>query len=189
MTASFAAHDRGVPMAVQAKNALIFYFDAYYQGVRRSFYYELNDEIADPKETTIEAHFGLFQADGTAKTAAVALHNLTTILADPSPIASPGKLGLTVSANKGVTIYHMLMQRGDGVYILALWQDTPIWNTSTLQTINVVSQQTLINFGITAKVVQVYDPMVGVAPIYNNVNLAGLTQMVPDHPIFVFLKP
>ena len=58
-------------------NALL---DGYKAGAAITFLYELMDE---PEESTAqEQNFGLFNADGTPKPAAIAIANLTHILAD-----------------------------------------------------------------------------------------------------------
>ncbi|HEU0117561.1 MAG TPA: hypothetical protein VFR09_02905 [Alphaproteobacteria bacterium] len=178
----------GVSQAVQAKSALNFFFDAYKFGTHRSFIYELNDEYTDPKNTTIERHFGLFQSNGVAKTAATAMHNMTAMLYDPTPTAKPGSIPMTISTSLLGSVSSLLMQRGDGVYILALWQDATLWDNNLLKALTVNNVQALVNFGITGKVVQVYDPMVGISPTNNYANIGGATFMVPDHPIFVFIQ-
>lgn len=56
------------------------------------------DEGPDPSGTNLENHLGLFRWDGTAKLAATALHNLTSVLHAPPPATAALPLaGLTVS--------------------------------------------------------------------------------------------
>jgi hypothetical protein len=174
----------GVAQDVQAKYILNYFFDAYTMGIRRSYIYELNDEYLDPRNTDTEWHFGLFTADGKPKAAATALQNLTTLLKDPKPFASPAGLPLTVTANASVK--KLLMQRGDGVYVLALWQDLPSWNYSTGQRVTVPPQKATISLGLTAAKVQVIDPMITNKAATTLYNMRTLTQTVPDHPILIF---
>lgn len=179
----------GVPEDVHAKYTLNYFFDAILQGVHRSYFYELNDEYYDPNGTTIEDHFGLFQANGTPKKAANALYFMTRLLADPTPTAHPGSLPLTVSTSNGANVSKLLMQRGDGTYILALWQDAWIWDVNSNQRVSVPNQQVLVNFGITGKTVKVYDPLIGQNATSTHYNIGGMTQLVPDHPVFIFITP
>lgn len=178
----------GMPFDAHAKYMLNFFFDAFNAGIHRSYYYELNDEFADNGGSTIEYHFGLFTSTGAPKQAAVALRNVAILLADPRPLAATGSVAYSVSATNTSAIKKMLLQRGDGTFILALWQDPVLFNMDTNRPIAVATMQALVNLGYTAKAVQTYDPMKGTAALTNNVNIAGLTVQVPDHPIFVFFK-
>lgn len=179
----------GVPSSLQAKFTLNFFFDAFNLGIHRSYLYELNDEYVDTNNTSIEYHFGLFQADGTPKPAATAMNVMTTLLADPKPLTTTSGLALTISkASTAPTINSLLMQRGDGVFILALWQDPLLWDYSKLQSVPAAAQQALIDFGVTASAVQVFDPLVGTTATASYTTAHGFTQMVPDHPVFVFIK-
>ncbi|RYJ01549.1 MAG: hypothetical protein EON47_10405, partial [Acetobacteraceae bacterium] len=116
---------------VQAKYTLDYVLDAWNAGVDHTYLYELLDEHSDPTGLDREQHFGLFRYDGTAKPAAVALHNLTTLLADPGakPGFVPGTLGLSVGGLPAATGHQLLLGKSDGSFSLALWNETNLWNT------------------------------------------------------------
>lgn len=181
-------HPRGVTEAVHAKYTLNYLLDAYKQGVVRTYLYELLDEYPDPDGQKMDNHFGLFRYNGSAKPAAVALHNMTTILADAGRIISPGKLSYAVDGMPA-TGYQLLMQKSDGTYVLALWNDARIWDNGNLKERLVAPVQVMLNLGVQASTLSVYDPLVGVSPTLTKTNIAGLTLSLPDHPIFVFIKP
>ena len=179
----------GIPYDVHAKYTLNFFLDAFCYGIRRSYIYELSDEIADTHNSTIEYHFGLFQANGTPKPAANALANMTKLLADPTPLAATTGLPITISKSSSAPLIRsLLMERGDKVFVLALWQDPLLWDTNTQRSIGVAAQQALVSFGVTARSAQVYDPLVGLTATANYTNAGGITTMVPDHPIFIFIQ-
>ena len=88
----------------------------------RTYSYELFDE-----GTTFDQgdHFGFFDTKGNAKPAALAVGNLTTILADDK--ASSGRsLAYSIvdaSAGKdGSNVRHVLLQKSNGTFYLALWR-------------------------------------------------------------------
>jgi hypothetical protein len=70
----------GVDLSTQAKNVLNATLDAYQGGVERTFIYMLNDYTWS--STNVRSFNGIFYPDGSAKPAADALHNLTSLLAD-----------------------------------------------------------------------------------------------------------
>ena len=78
----------GISETVQAKCTLTTLLDAYQKGVAKTYLYELIDDAAI-RSTSLEAHFGLFNADGSPKLAAMAIHNLTKILSDTGSTGGP----------------------------------------------------------------------------------------------------
>ena len=80
----------GVDLTVQAKFTVDELMDAFKDGVPKTYLYELLDEGGQ--------YFGLFTADGAPKPVATAIHNLTTILADPGATSTftPGSLSYAV---------------------------------------------------------------------------------------------
>jgi hypothetical protein len=123
----------GVDDSTQAKLTLDLLFSAFAQGVSKTYLYQLRAAYADPKGTNMDAHYGLFNLNNSPKPAAVALHNLTTILAtDAAPAENfvPDTLaytltGLPPNANS------LLLQREPGRYILAVWAEPVIWDEKT----------------------------------------------------------
>lgn len=103
-------------------------------GVKRSFAYELVDERPDPGLADVEQHYGLFTTDWSYKPSAVAVRNLIKLLdsreagprkplrvtlADTADPDGPGPRG---------AVRHMLLQKANGSYWLALWQDSKVWD-------------------------------------------------------------
>lgn len=176
----------GVSEAVQAKLTLDTLLDAYKMGVEKTYLYELLDTNADPSGTDGGAHWGLFYADGTPKPAAVALHNLTTILNDPHPDLTPaaGSLDYGVS-NLPAKGDQLLLEKADGTFDLVLWSEAQIWDPNTKQEIVAPNTQVTVNFGHVQHTVLVFDPLVGTNPIATFSNVSQLTLNLSDHPLII----
>jgi hypothetical protein len=92
-------------------------------GVKRSYIYELIDEGA-LSPPAAEDYFGLIRADLTPKPVYQRLKTLNRLMADPGTLAVPGTLAHTVSPS---TVQHVLLQKSDGSFWLALWKDDRLW--------------------------------------------------------------
>jgi hypothetical protein len=116
---------RGVTGIEQAQQIVNGLFDAYQSGVSTTYLYELLDEKTDPSNANSEMHFGLFNFDNTPKPAAIAIHNLTTILADSASHAANFQTGHLDYTETGATSadHSMLMEKSTGEFDLALWND------------------------------------------------------------------
>ena len=115
---------------VQARYDLDLLMDATADGYGATYFYELLDERADPGNTSAEDHYGLFNADGSPKPVATALHNLTAILADRGAGATgfaTTALAYTVSGlpASGNTL---LLEKSNGAFDLVVWAEPAIWN-------------------------------------------------------------
>ncbi len=111
-------HARGIGSGDRAVNVLL------------SCNYELVDQGTG---TDTEVRFGLFTNDWQPKPAATAIRNLTLLLSDPSPTAlsfTPNTLGQTLGGTDADT-RSLLMQKADGSWLLALWQEWATWNGTT----------------------------------------------------------
>ncbi len=105
-------------------------------GVRRTFVYELVDERPDPALADVELNYGLFESDWSHKPSAIALKNTIALLDSPgngprrplrhalANIADPDGAG-----PRGA-VRDVLLQKADGSYWLALWQDSKVWDES-----------------------------------------------------------
>ena len=132
----------------------------------------------------------MFNADGTPKLAATALHNFTTILHDPNATLTPATntldYGLT---NMPATGNQMLLEKGDGTFDLVLWAEAQIWDSNTQQEIVAPDNEVTVQFGKIEKTVLVYDPLVGTAPIATYTNISRLQIDLTDHPLVIEIPP
>lgn len=174
-----------VSPTVQAKYMLDGLLDAFQAGDAKTYLYELLDQHANSSNT--EYNFGLFNADGTAKPAATALHNLTSLLADDGTNAASftaGSLTYSLSGTIG-TDHSMLMEKSDGTYWLAIWNEARLSGPTAGTNITVANHTVTLNLASTAGEVTVYDPMTGTGAVQTVDNTATVSVSVPDHPILV----
>jgi hypothetical protein len=116
-----------VPEAIAAVYTLRTYLEHFRAGVRRTYLYELIDQKANPWLTHPEQHFGLLRADYSEKPAFRAIKNMLAVV---GPATAPGALReLPLAVSGDVTgVAHLLLQRADGTYVLALWQTGSLWD-------------------------------------------------------------
>ena len=105
--------------------------DAAKFGVSQTYLYDLLDAYA-PGSKQGDDGFGLFDYNNQPKAAAVALHNLTTLLADPgaSDSFTPTPINVAVkgvSSNGG----SLTMEKSSGEYDIVVWDEPAIWNPLT----------------------------------------------------------
>jgi serralysin len=148
-----------------------FTLDAVFDGIKdgdvKSYFYALfNDSTG---------RYGLMNADGTAKPAGTALHNVTTILADSGAARSDsltyGLTGTTLNDNS------LLMEKSNGTFQLALWNEKDAAHSVTL------------SLGAAAQTVRIYDPLTGTASLSTYSNTSSVTLTVPNHPVIVEIVP
>ena len=176
----------GVNEDAQAKLVLSNLLLAYEDGSSATYLYELFDSPSSVSRGDKEASFGLFNADGTPKEAAVALHNLTTILShgDNGSAHTGGDLNYTLS-NAPSNTHTMLMNKSGGVSDLVVWADTRVWDSATETEITTPETSVTVNLGQVESVIYVYDPLMGTAPIAVYYNTSTIQISLSDHPLVI----
>lgn len=98
-------------------------------GIERSYMYELIDEgyLAPP---TTEDYYGLIRMDFSPKPVYHRLKTMNRLLSDSGTLASPGSLTHSVSTP---AMQHLLLQKSDGSFWLALWKDERLYETSPFE--------------------------------------------------------
>jgi hypothetical protein len=106
----------------------------------------------------------LFRADWSPKPAAKAIHNLTRELARDGEQDAPGSLAYSI-ANLPRTAHSLLFQRGDGVYIIALWNDVNLWNPHKRAPLSPPppANSVVLKLAQPASQIRVFDPLTGKA--------------------------
>ncbi len=176
----------GVDSATQAKNTLNGVLDAFKAGAGKVFLYQLFDETTNIPPNTPFGALGVFNADGTAKPVAVALHNLSTLLADPNAPASfqPGGLDVSVSGLPA-TASDTLFQKSDGTFELVLWNEATNWNPATQAEVAASPVQVAVHLAAGWGSISVFDPLVGLAPIATLANASTVSLSLTDHPLVI----
>jgi hypothetical protein len=179
------ADAQGVDEPTQAKNLLFYELDAFSQGIRRIYFYELSDDHPDPGNTKTESHFGVFRSDGSPKPAAAMLSHLHEILAGGSP--RPGSLAYAVDGLPE-TAHHLLLRRGDGTFVLALWNEAKLWDRSEHRALPQTVTTAVLTFEAPVHGVEVVDPLSGAVTMPAVEADRKVTVSIPDHAIFVLIK-
>ncbi|MFG1298777.1 hypothetical protein V5F49_03165 [Xanthobacter sp. V3C-3] len=177
----------GTSETAQAKLILQNILDAYENGAEQVYIYDLIDSpslgTADKPQ---EAFFGLFNADGSPKQAATAIHNLTTILQfgnDGTPTTAHDT-GFTMS-NAPSDAHSMVLTKSGDVYDIVLWTDRKVWDdVNDTDIVNSTSTVT-VDLGETVTTVRVYDPLGGLTPIATYTNVSSFTVPLSDRPLVI----
>jgi hypothetical protein len=177
----------GVDATTQAKLTLNLVMDAARLGVASTYLYDLIDDGPDPAGDVLADHFGLFTASGVAKPAAVALHNLTMILADPGVAGtsfSPTPLNYSITGLPA-NAYSLLVEKSSGVYDLIVWAEPTIWSTQTASAVAAAPTSVTIDLGAAFAQVETFDPLAASTPLTTAANTETVSIALTDHPIII----
>jgi len=179
----------GVTENVQAKFTLTQIFDSLLQGVKRTYFYQLNDEYSDSAGTNIEDHFGLFNYTNTPKKAATTLHNIINLLGytPNQPAFAANSFNYNMSGLPANSGHYMLFQKQNNVFVLAIWNEIMFWDNQAHVELQTATTPVTINFGTRVTSVQVYDPLVGTSAVNSFSGVTNAAIAVPDHPVLVFI--
>jgi hypothetical protein len=170
----------GVSLKAQAKYAGRLWFEYWNKGIVRTTWYELIDQGVST--TTRETNWGLLKYDGTPKPSFIATKNIIALLRDPGASFSPAKLDFTLT-NTTTAVHSTLLQKRDGRFYLALWQELLSWNVKTRSDISVPPRAVTLTLPRAASF-RVYKPSVGTAPV-QQASGTSLTVQVPDEVVIV----
>jgi len=180
------ADHSNVSVTAQAKYTLDAVMDAFQQGDVRTYLYELLDEGG--QTGNMEANFGLFYSNGSAKPVATAIHNLTTLLADHGGSFTPGQLSYSLSGLQS-TDHSLLMEKSDGSFWLSLWNEARVQSATSYSAVGVANHTVTLSLARNASQVQVFDPLTGTGAIQTASNTGTVSVSLPDHPILVEIIP
>jgi hypothetical protein len=169
-------------MARYVPRLLLEYFSA---GIQRTYLYEFIDEGSDRADR--EQNFGLLRYDGSEKPAYVSLRNLIALLRDPGAAFSPGQLdyGLNGDLNGVKTL---LLQKRDGRFYLAIWQDATSYDLSYESEAVVADRQLTLTLTQAAQV-RLFLPLTSPNPTRDMPSATSVTVSVPDSPLIVEIRP
>ncbi len=121
-----------IPPATGASYIPRTLFLAYMNGVKRTYLYELLDEISSPG-------YGLIDGNMNPKPAFTAVKNLIANLSDQGPSFTPGKLDYSLSGGDS-TLKQVLFQKRDGSFWLVLWLEESSYDEVNLVETPVTAQ-------------------------------------------------
>jgi hypothetical protein len=126
-----------VPNSVAAVYSVQTVFEMMAHGIQRSYLYELMDDPTSPQ-------LGLMTSALAPKASYNVISALIHSLEDPGASFTPGSLKYTLSGSTA-NVDHLLMQKRDGSFYLALWINTSIYNPASNANVNVPAQQVTVN--------------------------------------------
>jgi hypothetical protein len=125
-----------VPFAKYVPRMLL---EQYLHGITRTYIYSLADTALSGDS------FGLLRADGSQKPAYVSLQSMMHLLADSGAPYTAGKLSWTMTG-AGSDLHHLLLQKRDGTFLLALWVEEPCYNVISNTYLTVPTQNVKLQF-------------------------------------------
>lgn len=128
---------QGIPENIEGRYMPRVVLEQLMHGIERTYFYELIDES---QAKGGERAFGLARSDGSAKPAYLALQSLLRIVADPGPMPSLKDLNYSL-AGASPQVHHFLMQRRNGTYDLAVWQEVPAYDVNRKSVIPVADEK------------------------------------------------
>jgi hypothetical protein len=149
-----------------------FVVDASFDGIKDGdagmWYYGLYDDSS--------GNWGLFNSDGSARPAATALHNLTTLLADSGANFTPGSLNYSISGTQAGD-HSFLIEKSNGQFWIGLWNESGGTHTVT------------VNLPAAASAIDVYDPITGASAIKAVSNAASVSVSMGSDPLLLQVVP
>ena len=130
----------GVPEDVSGKYLPRLFLEQWMHGIRRTYIYEL----VDIGSSFSNNGFGLLHNDFSPKVGYNAVKSLLGLLADPGPGFQPGSLDYKLSGDLA-NVDHLLLQKHDGTFYLALWVEQPCYDMNTKKPIAVAEQSVSID--------------------------------------------
>ena len=150
----------------QGKLFLDLYLAAFKRGWSYTFVYMLHDD-------SNQGYWGFFHTDYSAKLSATYLHNLTTILADKTPFASPGSLNYSIP-NEPATVHDLLLQKGNGTFELVVWGEQAVG-----------SNNITVNLNGMAPSVNIYNSTLGISATQTLTNVTSVSLTLANFPLIV----
>jgi hypothetical protein len=158
-------------------------------GWPRTYVYELVDNQADSGMTNNQKHFGLFRNDYSAKPAATVIANMIALMSDKGYTVVPRPLSYSLTTASSA-VHHLVFQKHDGSYWLALWQEISNWKGWNAQGTAIANPEVAVKLTLTttAASIQTYRPHDSTAVVESFKNQKTITLMVPDHPLLVVVN-
>jgi hypothetical protein len=146
------------------------YLAQFKRGWRYTFIYELRDNEGGA------GHQGLYRDDATPKPSATFIHNLTSILADKTSVATPRQLSYAI-ADAPDTVHDLLLQKSNGTFELVVWGERVTG-----------SNDVTVKFSKKFPSIRIYDVTVGTTPVRTLANVSAVPLSLSDHAMIIELQ-
>ncbi|HEX4486932.1 MAG TPA: hypothetical protein VH088_11725 [Terriglobales bacterium] len=127
---------QGISDEVAGKYLPRLLLEQWMHGIQRTYVYELIDL---PDMGSGDKAFGLVRSDFSQKPSYMALMNLLHLLSDPGEAYTGKDFGFSLSGEVA-DVQHVLLQKRDGTFFIALWIEKPGYNVNHKQVVNVPTQ-------------------------------------------------
>jgi hypothetical protein len=159
---------------VQARLFMNLYLSQFKRGWSHTAIYLLRTRSNEPAHHT----YAIYRMDYTPKQAAHYLHNLTTILADNSPVPAPGQFGYSIP-NQPPTVHDLLLQKSNGTFELVLWGERFAGGSDSI-TVNLNGREATVHM---------YDPTRGILPVRTLAGPGSIPVTLTNHPVIIEIIP
>jgi hypothetical protein len=166
-TETGAVIDGQVTEDMHGRHLMHIYLAQFAQGYAHTAVYLLRDRTDERGNQT----FGFFALDYSPRKAAHYLHNLMAILADDRERASTDRLDYAI-VERSKTIHDLLLQRSDGTFQLVIWSERVEGDESVA-----------LKFGAKLASLAIYNPIIGLDPIDQKINVSDVTVSLGHHPL------
>jgi len=164
------------------------FLDDFRRGITRTFDYELIDVGDDPSLSNAGQHYGLLRNDFSEKPSYVALKNLIALLEDPGSAFTPGSLSYSV-AGAPSSARQVLLQKRDGSFYLALWNQVSVWDTSKLADLEAADVPVTLKLGQAIERAEVFQPNASSSPTATYAGPSSLSLSLSPSVTVVKLVP
>jgi hypothetical protein len=168
-------HD-AISEAGEARYVPRLYLVNFNAGWPRSHDYELLDHSPEG--------FGFIRPDGSWKPSLTALSRLLKLIADSGSAYTPGRLGYTLSGDQ-TNVKRTLLQKRDGRFYLALWQEVKSYDFPTRQLLTVAPRNLTLTLAQPAATVRVYRPNQSATPIQQATAVTSVSLSVSDEVLVI----
>jgi hypothetical protein len=131
----------GIPEDVAAKYVARVLLEQWLHGIQRTYLYEFIDLPGGFNPS--DSWFGLLHADYSLKPSYNAVCNLLGLLSDPGPSFIADELDFRLAGDLS-NLHHVLFQKRDRAFFLALWIEQPSYDVSSKQATPVAHRQVVL---------------------------------------------
>jgi hypothetical protein len=181
----------GVSEAAEAKYLPRLLFVYFNRGMTKAYKYELLDEKPDPAFNDMERHFGLVRTNGAPKPCFIALKNLLHLLADPGapfPTVPTGSLAFELAGATN-NLYHTLLQKLDGTFWLAVFQEAASYDAKTHQDLEVLSQPVTLKLPWASPGIRLFRPNSSTEAVERISGAQEIKLEIPGEVLLVEIQP
>jgi hypothetical protein len=161
----------GVTEEVQARLFMNIYLSQFKRGWKYTAVYLLKGRDNEPEHES----YAFYTLDNRPKQAAHYLHNFTTILADNAVAPRKAKSPAYRIPFQPETVHDLLLQKSDGHFFLVLWGERFTGGADTVE----------IRFAKKQKILKVYNPTKGTAPVDVLKNRNRIALSLTNHPLMI----